>query len=164
LDALEPWVYLADDGRYALEITESMTLLSLAYEGRARYGHAQDDLCSFLYQLLRTPSESEAAAHDPWATAADLLLLVYRSALPGAKTVVALAELLELNCPQLANEARHLESGETMDWDSLARQLLSQAWEAPGELDDVGAREFLDQALIGAPPRAPRTGPGRRPA
>jgi hypothetical protein len=164
LDALEPWVYQADDGSYELEITESMTLLSLAYEGRARYGHSQDDLCSFLYQLLRTPSESEVAAHDPWATAADLLLLVYGSELPGAKSVVALAELLELNCPQLATEARHFESGETMDWDSLARQLLSQAWEAPGELDGVGAREFLDQALIGAPPRAPRTGPGRRPA
>lgn len=146
LDALEPWVYQADDGRYELEVTESMTLLSLAYEGRARYGHSQDDLCSFLYQLLRTPTES-AAADDPWATAVDLFLLVYDSELPYAKSPTALAELLQLNCPQLADEVRHVEAGEAMDWDGLASELLRRAWEQTEVLNDAGAHRLLEQVL-----------------
>jgi hypothetical protein len=146
LDALEPWVYQADDGRYELDVTESMTLLSLAYEGRARYSHTQDDLCSFLYQLLRASTES-ATADEPWATAVDLFLLVYRSHLPAAKQPAALAELLQLNCPQLADEARHVEEGEAMDWDGLASELLRRAWNRTGVLDDVGADRLLDQVL-----------------
>jgi hypothetical protein len=145
LDALEPWVYQVDVGRYDLEVTESMTLLSLAYEGRARYGHSQDELCGFLYQLLRTPTESDA--DESWETAVDLFLLVYRSGLPDTKLPTALAELLQLNCPQLADEARDVEGGETMDWDTLASDLLRRAWERTEVLDEAGAYRLLEQVL-----------------
>jgi hypothetical protein len=146
LDALEPWVYQADDGRYELEATESLTLLSLAYEGRARYGHTQNDLCSFLYQLLRTPTEL-AAANEPWATAVDVFLLVDASDLPDTKLRMALAELLELNCPRLADEANPGEGDGAMDWDSLASELLRRAWERTEVLDDAGAHRILKQVL-----------------
>jgi hypothetical protein len=146
LDTLEPWVYQADDGRYELEATESLTLLSLAYEGRARYGHTQNELCSFLYQLLRTPMEL-AAANEPWATAVDVFLLVYASDLPDTKLRMALAELLELNCPRLADEAGPGEGDGAMDWDSLASELLRRAWERTEDLDAAGAHRILKQVL-----------------
>jgi hypothetical protein len=145
LDALEPWVHQVDVGRYELEVTESMTLLSLAYEGRARYDHSQDELCSFLYQLLRTPTES--AADEPLATAVDVFLLVYGSDLPAARLPTALAELLQLNCPKLADEAKHIEGSEAMDWDSFASDLLRRAWKRKKKLDDAGAQRILEQVL-----------------
>jgi hypothetical protein len=134
-----------DVGRYELEVTESMTLLSLAYEGRARYDHSQDELCSFLYQLLRTPTES--AADEPLATAVDVFLLVYGSDLPAARLPTALAELLQLNCPKLADETKHIEGSEAMDWDSFASDLLRRAWKRKKKLDDAGAQRILEQVL-----------------
>jgi hypothetical protein len=165
LDTLEPWVYQADDGRYELEVIESMTLLSLAYEGRARYGHTRDELSRYLYQLLRTPSES---ARDPWADAVDVFLGVFDSQLPDAKLAPALAELLQLNCPQLADEVQPPEGGRMMDWDHLARELLRRAWEdetvqeeQAGLMDEDDASRLLKHALA-VESQAPRVQPGSR--
>ena len=60
---------------------------------------------------------------------------------------MALAELLELNCPRLADEAGPGEGDGAMDWDSLASELLGRAWERTEELDDAGADRILKQVL-----------------
>jgi hypothetical protein len=131
LDSIELWIDPAFSDRYSLDTSEAEVLLALAYEGKARYGHSDDQLCEFLFELLNAHSRSDRD-RDALAEAQDLAVAVYQSGLPWGKSTSTLSELLQLNCPQLADVERFklpssVYSEGSVDWRKLARRLLSRA-------------------------------------
>jgi hypothetical protein len=130
LDAIELWIDPAVSDRYSLDTSEAEVLLALAYEGKARYGHSGDQLCEFLFELLNAPSTSDRG-RDPQAEALALAEVVHNSGLPWGRLTSTLAELLQLNCAELADVDRFkLPSGVysegVIDWRKLSRRLLNR--------------------------------------
>jgi hypothetical protein len=130
LDAIELWIDPGASDRLSLDTSEAEVLLALTYEGKARYGHSGDQLCEFLFELLSAHSTLDHG-RDTQAEALALAEVVHHSGLPWGKLTSTLAELLQLNCAELADIDRFklpsgvYDNGE-IDWRKLSRRLLNR--------------------------------------
>jgi hypothetical protein len=130
LDAIDRWIDPTLVDRYTLNSVEAEGLLALAYEGKARYGHSDEQLCEFLFDLLTT--RESRRSNEPWDTAVELAISVYDSRLPLGRMTSTLMEMLQINLPELSDTQRFqlpmsVYSDGSLDWRKLARRLLDRA-------------------------------------
>lgn len=97
LDALDDAVVTGVDSVQVV-VRDIAPVIALAYDARARFGHKDDALAAYLYDLLTTTS---VAIEDQRRLVTRFANMVDASQTPYESAADTLSQLLELNCPDL---------------------------------------------------------------